>query len=254
MPLAGHELGHTTWQSKKLDALYGQKIWATIVQIAKTRSTDYKRVFDREFDTDLFMGQNLAPAYQWSLRQAEETFCDFFGLRLFGESYLHAFAYLVSPGGGHRDSYYPNLADRIGNMQIAATQMSLTLPTGFVNAFANEITQQVGEKEQFQLSVSDGAAASLRDELLAKATEIADSVPTPRHTTVRVEAVKTSFRRMVPAANIGDLTTILAAAWELYYETDLWKETVPSEGRLSTLNELVLKSIEILEFEERTKG
>ena len=36
-------------------------------------------------------------AIEWCKSQAEETFCDFVGLRLFGASYLKAFSYLASP-------------------------------------------------------------------------------------------------------------------------------------------------------------
>jgi hypothetical protein len=66
--------------------------------------------------------------------------------------------------------------------------------------------------------------------------------------------VKSFFRRLTPAAEVGDIVNILAAAWELYYDSNLWKGILPESERIPTLNELVLKSIEIVEFEERTKN
>ena len=68
-----------------------------------------------------------------------------------------------------------------------------------------------------------------------------------------IDEVKNRFRLLIPVSAIGNLTDILAAAWELYYDRELWAGTISKEERVETLNELVLKSIEILEFEERTK-
>jgi hypothetical protein len=69
-----------------------------------------------------------------------------------------------------------------------------------------------------------------------------------------IERIKRRFRLLTPASGVGDLTNILAAAWDLYYDTDLWAGTIPAEKRVDTLNELVLKCVEIMEFEERTKA
>ena len=46
----------------------------------------------------MFCVQFWEQAVAWCLRQAEESFCDFIGVRLFHLSYLDAFAYLLSPG------------------------------------------------------------------------------------------------------------------------------------------------------------
>ena len=98
IPLAGHELGHTTWQRKSLREKYGKQIQASILDNAKKQKSRYDEFFTGGLDLPLIVG-NLDPAIQCSLRQAEETFCDFFGLRLFAVSFLHAFAYLLTPGG-----------------------------------------------------------------------------------------------------------------------------------------------------------
>ena len=253
VPLAGHELGHTTWQQNKLEEIFGPIIVKRIFESAKNRPIDYHHVFGRELGDDLFAQQNLGAAYQWAFRHAEETFCDFFGLRLFGKSYLHAFAYLLTPGGTRRDFYYPSLGTRIDNMVTAAGTMSITAPPKFSEGFLDELSPKCSERDQYLLKLADDAAESMREELLVKAVSIADDAGAPKHSHDMVERIRKAFGILTPASHIGNLTNILAAAWESYYDTDLWVGVVPSDERLATLNELVLKSIEILEFEERTK-
>ena len=194
--------------------------------------------------------QNLDPAIQCALRQAEESFCDFFGLRLFAESFLHAFAYLLTPGGTRRVANYPNTKTRITNLLMAAKTMGISPPDDFAHWFRDDITM-FGPKEQFLVELADDATASITASLLSEAIEIANAASVPTHSKVKVELVRNAFSLLTPAAQIGDLVNILVAAWEVQYEVNLWEGIVPGKDRRDTLNELVLKSIEILEFEER---
>lgn len=251
VPLAGHELGHTTWQLNSLDDEFGPVIWNLLRQAAKEKPKAYREVFGREFSDDLFAEQNLGLAYQWALRQAEETFCDFFGLRLFGASYLHAFAYLLAPGGTRRDTHYPCLEIRIQNMLEVAASMSIEPHPAFSDGFMKDLPAKCSERDQFLLELADEAALSVRNDLLVKAVSIADDAKAPRHSPEMIQQTTRAFKLLTPASHVGNLTDILAAAWELHYDENLWAGMVSSQDRRATLHELVLKSIEILEYEER---
>ena len=53
------------------------------------------------------------PASNLALSQTEEVFCDFLGVRLFGECFLNSFEYLIAPNVGRaRHPSYPEIAKR----------------------------------------------------------------------------------------------------------------------------------------------
>ncbi|MBI3411567.1 MAG: hypothetical protein HY040_24830 [Planctomycetes bacterium] len=73
----------------------------------------------------------------------------------------------------------------------------------------------------------------------------------PERSAKKIEGVLDSFKLLTPASQVGDLANVLNAAWAASRDSGLWEGQVGD--RVETLNELVLKSIEILEFEARTK-
>ncbi len=250
IPLAGHEFGHTTWQRKELALKFGPLVQSKLFALTKEREAEYEELFSAKLDS-LFAPQNLAPAYQSAMHQAEEVFCDFFGVRLFGVSYLYAFAYLLTPGGTRRSAEYPALEDRIANLVRAVSTPDIELPIDFADSFLKELKPKCSPKDQFLLDLADAASASINDQLLQESINIANRADMPMFDAESVASITASFRTLSPASNAANLTSILTAAWELYYDMDLWNGIVEKEGRLETLHELVLKSIEILEFEER---
>jgi len=198
------------------------------------------------------MAQNLEPAYIWALQQSEESFCDFLGVRLFAESYLLAFAYLAAPGGKQRSMFYPSMKDRVANLLKASKTFGVEPHPQFGDWFMDEIDRANNEKEQFLLEIADAARRSVEDDLITKANEIASSSHVPERSDEKIGTVLTAFKLLTPAASVGDLVNILNAAWKVFHDEDLWQGRV--EDTVHTLNELVLKSIEILEFEERTRN
>ncbi len=250
VPLSGHELGHTTWQRRKLRVAFDETIRQKIEELAKDQKSKYQELFDSGDPGDLFAQQNLAPAHSWAIRQVEESFCDFLGVRIFAESYLFAFAYLLSPGGGMRSPLYPSLKDRAVNLVKVSEKLEFEPPSGFSEWFPVEDQPTVNEKESFLLELADSAYASVVEELIKKANEIANSAGVPMRSDKKIATVMEAFELLTPASGIGDLTNILNAAWQVFDKQDMWQEVV--EDRVETLTELVLKSIEILEFEERT--
>ncbi|MBI3410359.1 MAG: hypothetical protein HY040_18625 [Planctomycetes bacterium] len=156
VPLAGHELGHTTWQSQKLDEKFRPIIEMSIKEQATNRKDEYKQLFGKDLN-DLFAAQDLSLAYTWALKQCEESFCDFLGLRIFSESYLFSFAYLATPGVNHRSAVYPSMKDRVGNLVSASKTYNVEVPTNFADWFSDEISGPSNDKESFLLNLGDKA-------------------------------------------------------------------------------------------------
>lgn len=253
VPLAGHELGHTAWKLKKLSDEFGPFIFKHILQTAKKRSNEYEKHFGRQFGNDLIDRDIVTPAYQWSLRQAEETYCDLLGLRLFGTSYLHAFAYLLSPGGIRRAVRYPSLRTRIQCMLTTAESLNIDYPEKYSEWFLDDIKPEFSDSEKFMLELADNATESAKDLLLSRARDLADNALIPTAVPTKIDQVIEAFKLLTPAANIGDLSSILNAAWDLYDCDDLWPDHRLEGDPVEVLKELVLKSIEILEFEEKMR-
>jgi hypothetical protein len=111
-------LGHSVWAHYKLAQSFTAKVEDEVVQAIQARLTDYQQLFGTgikpgDLTTNLFARETWRLAAEWCLSQAEESFCDFIGVRIFGASYLHAFAYLLAPSFGTRAIEYPGIETRV---------------------------------------------------------------------------------------------------------------------------------------------
>ena len=252
IPLAGHELGHTAWQKRKLTSAFSPKIQKSILDAISANPSDYTEVFGG-LPHDLFASANISPAFQWALRQAEETFCDCMGVRLFFGSYFHAFAYLVAPGvTAQRSVHYPNTRRRISNMIQAATKFGIEYPHAYDGLFIDQ-AEPPDRRTKYLLSLADAVAQALVGDMIARVEQIATGAHVPSYSIAKIEAAMRSFRLMIPATEIGDLANLLSAGWRAYHDTSLWNGPLGID-RSDTLNELLLKSVEVLEIEARVKG
>jgi len=144
VPLAGHELGHSVWVNRGLSQEFKERIEEGVLhELSTSRRKDYEEVFPHIQVEDPRDGKSarttLMLAYTWALLQTEEIFCDFFGLRLFAESYLYAFTYLISPGrAGSRSTNYPNIKQRVCYLGKAAEARGISVPVGFQSAFIQQ--------------------------------------------------------------------------------------------------------------------
>jgi hypothetical protein len=251
-PLAGHELGHTVWQKESLENEFARRIRLALDSAAKSRAADYKHIFGDELGS-LYFPDNIAPAYIAALKQAEESFCDFLGIRLFSEAYLHAFAYLLAPGHqGPRSPSYPNMRRRIANMALAASTLGVVVPTEFETWFADG-QEPVDPKSKFLVALADEAAQGLVPDLIATARQISDRRSISVRKQEQIAMALTAFQMLTPACGIGDLTSLMNAGWQAYHDETVFRELNPSE-RHDVLRELLLKSVEILEIETLTQG
>src|SRR5260370_6716188 len=144
------------------------------------------------------------------------------GVLLFFESYFHAFAYLVAPGFTvQRSVLYPNTKRRIANMLRAAKRFGIDPPDSYDLMFIDQ-AEPTDQKMALLLSLADGAAQSVVDELIAQVEQIANDKHVPLKSLEKVEAAMGSFRLMIPATNIGDLGNLLNAGWRAYHDESLW--------------------------------
>lgn len=257
VPLAGHELGHPVWQSRGLVNRVSSKIETTIVtEIKGNRWRRFSKLFPEVKKVDLTVGlaarQTWQPAYEWALLQAEETFCDMFGLRLFAESYLHSFAYLLAPNqGGQRPVAYPNMRRRVEQLVQAAKKYRIPAPKDYVDLFEDLAEPQSDDKSKLWLILADVALLSVLQDLIGLGGQVADQAQIPKRNSKKINEIYDAFRKhVVPAKNPGALLDILNAGWKASLNSSLWRG-YPQAGLTDrTLRELVLKSIEVLEFKQ----
>lgn len=118
LPLTGHELGHSVWTNEDFESKMADKVQNQIHQYL-IQDQQFSAAFpahaglkidDNELLSNMFLKLIVNDISKLTLAQMEEIFCDAIGLNIFGESFVHAFHYLLAPGlGGDRSLYYPPL-------------------------------------------------------------------------------------------------------------------------------------------------
>jgi hypothetical protein len=218
------------------------------------------------------------PAYTWAFQQIQEYFCDFVGTRIFGESYFHAFAYLLCPHTlQQRSEFYPNMISRVAAQIDAAKAYGASIPESYQSLFRDMLEPpEVERHRRFLLELADGAASSLVPDLIHHVDSLL-SIPgipkwkspsmqpetTPTDSVVhesdkpteQMNEIIEDFKAVAPTQNTGSLPNILNAAWKARHDPQLWIQH-PSlsknpDDRDRMLKELILKSIEVLEVESR---
>lgn len=260
LPLAGHELGHALWRTNGLAREIQPQVKAAVIAAIGDRWSEYTQLFGPvaspdELITNLYELEKWEPASAWTLAQAEETFCDFAGLLLFGASFFNAFAYLLSPAFGRRALTYPPLLERALNLVWAAQANGIASPISYADLFDSEDDPTLSRRDTFRLSIADAALKATREFLLRRAQELIGAAGLALPTSEQVDAAFSSFERVVPAEGAVSVVAILNAAWIAFDKEDLWKE-LPDVFRQRdlVLRELTLKSLEILEFEYLTRA
>lgn len=212
VPLAGHELGHTAWRLREIEKELRPIIEDRIMKQAEQQPDRYNSAFGSDVTNSLLVTQNLAPAHDLAMTQVEETFCDILGVKIFAESYLLAFAYLLSPANRYRAHEYPSMTDRITNMLKACTQFEFELPDGYASWFSDQATWANDYTAQYLLEIADAARESVVNNLIKRVDEIASSRAIVPRSSSKIEQVLNAFELATPASNIGDLPSILNAA------------------------------------------
>lgn len=205
-----------------------------------------------EVTEDLIIRQTWLPAADWAARQAEETFCDMIGLRIFGESYLRAFAYLLSPRLlGIRSVIYPNFRRRVSDLSNGAKAFGVQVPAKYSDLFEdfNEPPDYERNKK-FLLSLADSASEQQGSDLIALAGKIVLDAGVPLPSDEKTDEIYKDFELIAPAQSAVSLANILNAGWRAFHDENLWSGISQVKSRRAVLKELLLKSIEVLEYEE----
>lgn len=258
LPLAGHELGHTIWADRDVLSRFSQRIQKAVIDaILGRRWKEYRLlhpdVKDKSAVTDDFLTkQTWLAATHWAERQVEETFCDMIGLRVFGESYFYAFAYLLSPRlVGARSVIYPNFRRRVNNLIKAGQSYGYSAPAQYVELFEDLREPPDYERnKKFLLSLADLASETLTPEVINLADSIVSSARVPVPSNDKAAEIYQDFELLAPAHRAGGLANILNAGWRAFYDKDLWSTIPQIRSRTGVLRALLLKSIEVLEYEE----
>jgi hypothetical protein len=275
LPLAGHELGHSVWEqyechinfdfkilNRILDQMTGGK-WEVFKDFYPNFTKNSLNSLRNEKITNLFPYPVLA-SHMWAVGQAKEMFCDFMGLRTFGKSFLHAFAYLTSPGSLiQRSLDYPNMKRRIFHLINCANKMEIDIPTDYKDTFIQE-NEPADPATALLVSISDTVTASLEQDLIELANKFADDKNLPKKNEEIVKGICESYEKWVtPSKDSASLIDIMNAGWECYLNDDLWKEIPQIKGindedfvknRKRVLRDLLLKSLEITEVYARLEG
>jgi hypothetical protein len=259
MPLAGHEIGHNMWYANSLDEHFAPLVSNSLVtEIQTNRLKEFQDHFgaiEAQQIDDLAGRPYWEPAFAWAMAQCQEMFCDFVGLILFREAYLHAFQYLLSPGGGARDAGYPTMPSRARHLIAAGKQRGFEIAQEYAESFDEEQSEAKG-KDEFLLRLADKARESVIDQLLAKADEKLASYAPGTHSADEKKRVHDAFARGTPVSGQIHLVNLVNAAWEVEIAgIEIWNDNYPTlaerpEERSRVLNELFLKSLEVLEIEK----
>jgi len=258
LPLAGHELGHSAWPGFGIDRQMEREVERAILEEIAARWDEECRGYfgvssADQVATDLLARPKWRPAWDWALRQCEEHFCDFVGLRIFGGAFLYAFAYLLAPHRrGNRPLIYPNLRTRAECLESAAIKYGIRVPDNYTQLFEN-LSEPAPEqkREILLLRLADAVRARFVNDLQAKANELVVNAGLGTSSPELVEHCAKRLRLMVPAEGSGGLDNILNAAWQGWLRSGFFLDSQHNEGKIENLREVVLKSIEILEIETK---
>ena len=190
------------------------------------------------------------------MSQCEETFCDFIGLLLFRESYLHAFAYLLAPGLlGIRSEYYPKMLDRVAALQKASQLHGISVPNTYSSLFENG-EEPSNAATRLLLTISDEATKRMIEQLCTDAATFLQERGMPAYSVEEKQRIAQSFSMGAPATAPTSLCDIVNAAWVFFRDgMREWEKRYPKiyadpRRREQMLNDLVFKSIEVLEINE----
>jgi len=256
LPLAGHELGHSIWRHRKIE----EKIRARLMK-AIENSLGHQEPSERS--NELTTEDSDVPIHKWrnahilAMHQAQESFCDFIGLGIFGAAYPNAFAYLVSPGySGTRSARYPKLSRRVSDIKKAAGVYHVEIGPDYEHQFLDEADPKTSEQEPNDVQLADQASAAIVNDLISLAQDVVKT-PTADSSSGTAEDRAERLRKFVPIEHSGGLANILNAGWTVYKEllhppsSDQPDEGLPRD-KIRALHETILKSIEVYEIETIT--
>jgi hypothetical protein len=253
LPVAGHELGHAVWRRTTISRLLSPVISRKIEEEFVSRWDDVREHFPPELSandisTDLVSKGITSKSKQFALRQCEEVFCDLIGFWIFGDAFLSAFAYLLSPDTSRRSSdYYPSNKVRAQHLAKAGVLWGSEKASQLPEVFSEPETC----KDIFVVIAQD-VTKKMVHSLAEEVEKICSNTTLVRPTNEGTASAEKQLRNLSPTHGQQTPAEILNAAWRVRAELHDWVVPgVATDRKLSILNDLVLKSFEVREWNIR---
>ena len=246
--LAGHEIGHSAWRTRRMASVYGPRAIEAVREQLSTNERAAKKLIDHQPLKGLELPRLENRCSEPVLEQLEEVYCDLFGLHLFGAAFLYAFDYLLGPGSTNRAPSYPSDGQRVAFLGEAAAALGIEVDPVLMERWQ---PAQPGSEEQSLFEIVDGAVASIVPALredVRKAFEERKVGP-PRAEVI--EEVRRSFAMGKPYAERAELGEIVTAGWRRLFEMPDHEDEQRRMQAERVLADLVLKTIEVAEYHDR---
>lgn len=258
LPIAGHELGHNVWANEKLGDKYQPVVERKILDAIRLQLGDFNKhtglsISESEVKTNMFAVTQWLPYLEYAFEQCQEVFCDCLGTRLFGGSYICAFEYLLAPhAGSARELTYPSDFDRAQTIIAAANAYNISpISNSFGGIFAPTPSVPPMNRDEFLLGIADAARASLHHELINDGDMVANRAGVSKPKDENIQKCLQRFRLISPAEGMSEISEILVGAWLSAKSMPFYSDPRHEEQKLSLISELVWKSIEVFEIEQR---
>ncbi|WP_342362618.1 hypothetical protein [Terrarubrum flagellatum] len=258
LPLAAHELAHAVWRRKNIEGGAANNLLIQMKSIFDHNKPKFLKAFPEYKEGDLvsqqLLDENVEAAIAISLRQAEEIFCDMLALALFGESYVRAFEYILSPGlGAVRRADYPPMSVRVEFLRWAAKEKV----AGFISEeFMKEYIERPliqNERNQFIDEMAQQGLHALRGALWTEVSRLIADANIPRPNSSQQMKCHAMFERGVPHPQPASLADVLNAGWKRFDSIINGDNDDTRRDQLAQLNDMIFKTIEIMEFQLRTQ-
>ncbi len=251
-PSAGHELGHSVWIKHALATILGPIIISYIDEAFLQARSEIELNFQiprtADFEQDMFVQMVKSSVFKSAIAQTEEYFSDFLGMILFGESYLHAFEFLIAPQlSGARSSSYPDTHRRSKVISdYALTKLGITIDA-YSDSFISDQPPATAQ-DKLILRLADVVTERVLEQTYSTALGVVTDAKVSTPTAAQTQVVEKDFVQGVPFdgdAAIGDL---INAAWHIYKSMEQAVFTKQGREPDEYLSDLVLKSAEIHEI------
>lgn len=257
LPTSGHEIGHHVWRIYDVAADVNEEVSASIEKYRKNNAPPTDRI--KQLLDDIANPEALVWEKQKIFLQCEELFCDYVGVWVFGSAFLNAFHYLLSPAPQASASpAYPPLKFRSETLVKALSKFYKEKPpSNLVADFSHSFLpyQIPGDpvEVKYTLELINHCVFSIQDAILDRTEQILRSNDVPKVRFSEAKRIYCQFRDfLIPASDCDNIAEIISAGWMARADANMWSK-MPNivEQKYRILDDLILKSIEVMEFEKR---
>lgn len=269
LPVAGHEIGHPVWRANACEKSYRAEMSGVIsgwmreesVALGIFRDLNIPRVDFENAQNNMFVSTEIKKyingIIENALAQCEELFSDFFGICIFGESFIYSLSYLFSPYiPAHRSPKYPTLNDRITYDIKFHRKIFKTSDVDLDHLMRENSEERKTASKPFSLVLIDRVVAHFIDRLMNDASSAFAKSKLPYPTREERDRIFKRFSFIVPCEDVISIGDIINAGWKAYCLSDKWGEELPDnlDKKRSALKDLLLKTIEVFHLKKEQKN